>query len=124
MIERKKKICKSCQTSQFLFSKGFCGTCWAKNYKKPIKKVSEGQKELNQLYSIVAKKFKEDNPICQAKLQGCTHNTTDCHHIVSRSDKSKMLDTSNFMALCSNCHRFAHLEPEKARELGMIKSKL
>ena len=35
MIQRKKKICKSCGNEDFIFSKGMCKFCASKNYKVP-----------------------------------------------------------------------------------------
>ena len=35
MIQRKKKICKSCGNEDFIFSKGMCKFCASKNYKAP-----------------------------------------------------------------------------------------
>ena len=35
MIQRKKKICKSCGNEYFIFSKGMCKFCASKNYKAP-----------------------------------------------------------------------------------------
>lgn len=110
MIKRKKKICESCKDERYIFSKRMCLFCYNKNFvKKPIQKKNtpipkrskKGIKE-DRIYYKLAKKFKEDNPYCKAKLNGCTHLTTDVHHMKSRGINLNKIEY--WLPLCRNCH--------------------
>ena len=52
MIQQKKKICKNCQTEQYIFSKGRCQKCATIEDSKPLKRCStiKKQTEKNKLY--------------------------------------------------------------------------
>lgn len=43
-MQQKKKICKSCQTEQYLFSKGRCKICTGKEDQKPLQRTQIKQK--------------------------------------------------------------------------------
>ena len=48
---------------------------------------------------------------------------TDVHHLAGRGgDDPHRL--ANLMGLCSGCHRRAHGEPEWARSVGLMRSRL
>ena len=52
MIQQKKKICKNCQTEQYIFSKGRCQRCATIEDSKPLKRGStiKKQTEKNKSY--------------------------------------------------------------------------
>jgi hypothetical protein len=52
MIQQKKKICKNCQTEQYIFSKGRCQRCATIEDSKPLKRGStiKKQTEKNKIY--------------------------------------------------------------------------
>ena len=52
MIQRKKKICKSCGNEDFIFSKGMCKFCASKNYKAPstIIKPKKNKMDLDNFF--------------------------------------------------------------------------
>lgn len=52
MIKQKKKICKNCQTEQYIFSKGRCQRCATIEDSKPLKRGStiKKQTEKNKSY--------------------------------------------------------------------------
>lgn len=89
-----------------------------------IKQVSDKQAKLNALYSVAARKFKEDNPLCQVRFSVCTGQTEDVHHPYSGKDRaSHFLDTTTYIAICRACHQHLHdgVSDAKARELGLKK---
>ena len=45
MIQQKKKICKNCQTEQYIFSKGRCQRCATIEDSKPLKRGSTIKKQ-------------------------------------------------------------------------------
>ena len=47
MIQRKKKICKSCGNEDFIFSKGMCKFCASKNYKVPSPSVKPKKNKMD-----------------------------------------------------------------------------
>lgn len=71
-------------------------------YKMP--KVSDIQKDLNAIYSIIAPKFKLQNPECAAKLPGCTHKTEEIHHKYGR-EGVWLICIANCISICRSCHQ-------------------
>jgi hypothetical protein len=90
---------------------------------KPIKKVSDKQKKINAAYTILRKQFLKNHPNCQAQLEGCTYQATDCHHSKGRTG-SNMLDETTYIALCHNCHVKVELSPTMAKLLGLSQNRL
>lgn len=118
MIERKLKHCPGKDHMAYLFSGGLCKACWQAKKAKPIKKVSDKHKEILDLYKIVNGKFKEANPLCQAKLKGCTIHTESTHHKKGKNSKEDWLNVKYFMATCNHCHRIIEDMGEEVYELG------
>lgn len=73
-------------------------------------------------YSALRKKFLEDRPFCEAKLEGCTRVATDLHH--SRGRGIYFLDLKTFKAMCANCHGIVERKPKMAKKKGLSKSRL
>lgn len=73
-------------------------------------------------YRSLAREFIMNNPLCQAKIySGCTGMATECHHVKGRTE-SLLTDTSNFLAVCHNCHHYIHnVNPKLAKEKGYLK---
>lgn len=125
-IELKLKIYKECGDPKILFSHGMCKWCASKRDKKPkefkpysIPKMSK-KRELEQAeYLPLRKQFLIDNPICQARLNGCVIKSY-VHHRLGRTVKL-FLDVTNFMALCRSCHSKVHtkLSADDAKALGL-----
>lgn len=120
MINRKKKICVSCNTEQYIFSKGKCNTCYLKDKKyslssfSPINKENKKTKERREKYKAIAKALLEKNPnceICKVAL------ATDIHHKENRLGDNLY---NNLMCLCRNCHQDLHLRPKWAKENGYL----
>ena len=118
------KTCKSPKCSYNVFSKGYCKYHWNIEYGKPIKKISDKQKEIIDEYKIVRDAYMKKNIVCEANFIGCTGLATQCHHKIPKHSKKTWLDDSEFMAVCFNCHDYIHVHDEEARKLGYLKSKL
>ncbi len=86
---------------------------------KPVKKVSESRaKELTE-YPKLKRQYLEHKMICEIRLEGCTKNATEIHH-VSLSAKN-FLNTNTWMGSCQSCHRAAeNLSSEQRRSLGLL----
>lgn len=52
MIQQKKKICKNCQTEQYIFSKGRCQRCATIEDSKPLKRGSTIKKQTEKNKAI------------------------------------------------------------------------
>lgn len=83
--------------------------------KKRAKQVRE--------YSKLREKFLTENPICQAGIEGCTHQATEVHHQEGRIGE-RLTDVSKFLATCHNCHVVITHDPKMALEKGLSKSRL
>ena len=56
-------------------------------------------------------------------IEHCTREMTDVHHIAGRGG-SQPHRLSNLVGLCAEHHRWVHANPEKARDLGLMRSRL
>lgn len=88
-----------------------------------IKKVSKERAKQNRKYTPIKKKFLADNPTCEARLDGCTGQSTDLHHAAGRSGK-QLLKVDDFIALCRNCHDKMEILDKEARAAGLKKTRL
>lgn len=128
MIKKKKKLCNNCNTEKFIWKndKGnrYCKDCWYKSKKpkakqlnkKPINKKSKKMITLDGAYSLLRKKFMEDNPMCQAALPGCTQQSTDVHHKRGRGEWYLIVKT--WLSVCRQCHIYIEEHPIEAKQLG------
>ena len=116
MIKQKKKICLGCNTPQYIFSWGKCKTCYNKEYKKPIKKISEkglkkkklkteNTKLVHQvMYNWWLKQSKNECMSCGCKLPKEFH-TWMVDHLLEKSNYEEFdKDERNFFLCCLDCH--------------------
>jgi hypothetical protein len=94
-----------------------------KTYPKRIANTSKKRAKQNRKYTPIKKKFLADNPTCQARLDGCTGQSTDLHHAAGRSGK-QLLKVDDFIALCRNCHDKMEILDKEARAAGLKKTRL
>ncbi len=101
MIQRKKKICKGCDTEQYLFSKGYCQRCAPK---KQIKKQNKNAKRNQDFYNKAlleseGKKCEE----CDCEIP--FPSATNVSHIVTKGSNSFVRSHPlNYFYLCHGCH--------------------
>lgn len=130
-IKPKKKICVSCNTEQFIFSKGMCKGCASKTYKKPEykplqartplkvgkglskgkrhsdanKKLREGYAEFFQKHISIIKSGKRTCANCGDRLQGIAGEVA---HILDKQMHPEIsTDDQNVIYLCmwgNGCH--------------------
>lgn len=91
--------------------------------KKPIKCISDKQKERLKQYRIVRDAYMKLHPVCQAQLDCCTQVATDLHHMKDRCG-SNLTDTNYFKAVCRSCHTFITEHSDIAKELGLSFNRL
>ncbi len=132
-MQKKKKLCNGpCNSLQYIWKnaggKKFCIRCWSaqsKSNTKPTvvrKKIAaRSSKKIKQdaLYSLLRRKFLEENPMCQARVLGkCTRIASQVHHKKGRIGKL-YLDTSKWLAICHECHTWATEFSKEAIEMGI-----
>ena len=127
MIKPKKKICSKCQQEKFIWKREgkniYCQYCW-NTIKTPakVKRVSDKRAIADTVYTKLRKIFLTKHPFCQIKIDKCTGASSEVHHVHCGADREKYyLDTKTWLAGCSNCHKWVHLHPKEAKELGFIK---
>ncbi|MDY3328181.1 HNH endonuclease signature motif containing protein [Riemerella anatipestifer] len=98
------KTCETPGCNYPVFSKRRCKKHWAIMYGKPIKKVSEKQRETLSKYKTVRAKYLEEHLWCEAKLEDCTKKATEIHHKKGKDNALLWTDTKYFMPICRNCH--------------------
>ena len=96
-----------------------------KKPKRSISPVSEKRKEDVELYSFLAKKFKEENKKCMVCK---TKDTVDLHHVrgkIGYHDEwarwvgvHALLDIRYWITVCRDCHNEVEQNPEWAYENG------
>lgn len=90
---------------------------------KSISPISKKRRVEMDEYSKRRNLFLIAHPKCEAKLVGCTGQSTDVHHTEGRVGEN-YLNMSKWKALCRNCHSWVETHPEEAKELGLSSSRL
>lgn len=81
-----------------------------KNKPKNDKKLPSKELQQYQFW------LKENNPQCQAKLNGCEHQTIEAHHVLFGSFGADK-DDRYLLCVCRNCHEWAHKNKTLSQEL-------
>lgn len=61
-------------------------------------------------------------PRCQVDALGCTGRSTQVHEKLTRASGGSILDESNCVAVCANCHPWIHSHPALATSRGLLVS--
>lgn len=129
VIKIKKKICDKCEKMTFIWvnrgGKKLCKKCAATGvdikptYKaKSIAPRSQKRAIQEKEYSTKRKIFLQNNPMCQAHIQGiCVSLASECHHKRGRVG-ADLINETLFLALCHNCHEYIERERSWAIEMG------
>jgi len=92
---------------------------------EPPKKISPVSRKMRVVMDEYSKKraaFLIVHPYCQAKLQGCTKDSTEVHHKEGRGEQHNNFST--WLAVCRSCHQWIEMHPLEAKELGLSSSRL
>jgi hypothetical protein len=123
-MQRKKKRCSVCTQERYLYKNRMCLSCYRKIHPdefkinqstKPIKKVSEKQKDRNFKYKRLREDYIKNNPICE--FEDCNKPVQEVHHKSGRIGKSMFQD---FMSVCSDHHFYIHNHPEESYLKGYL----
>ena len=87
--------------------------------RSPIRSKSKKLTKEERLYNRMRIPWLEKRPVCEARYEGCTHRSTDVHHIKGRG--IWLLIKEWWLAVCRNCHEHIHKHPKQAREDGFLK---
>ncbi len=83
-----------------------------------IPQRSEKQLSRDIAYAKLRKKWLPEHQLCEAKLKGCTRQSTQVHHRQGRMG-DLLTDTSKWLAVCWSCHNFITEHSNEAFELGL-----
>lgn len=101
MITRKKKVCKGCNTEQYIFSKGYCQRCTPK---KPVKPKNKNAGTNQKFYEVALLESKDktcENCDCEIPFP----SATNISHIISKGANSFVRSHPlNYFYLCHMCH--------------------
>lgn len=78
------------------------------------------RKQAKARRELVAKVLSE-RPWCEAKMDGCTFRSEECHEVLSRARGGDFLNEDEILALCGSCHRRVTREPMLAHSLGLLR---
>ena len=120
----KAKTCKHEGCSNPVWSQGMCQ--WHKPKKPlksnsaplkktPIKRISDKRKKQEAAYSVLRKKYLEDNPRCEI----CGSPASQIHHKWHRENE-RLNDTKYWMSVDDKCHKMIHRNPEDSYRLGYL----
>ena len=124
------KICDGCGEQRYIWKNiiidgvrnKLCQRCASNRSTKPtVTKIAprspKRQKEETE-YNKRAKKFKEDNPLCQIGIPGvCTHKTQDVHHEGGK-ENNLLLKEEWWRASCRACHEWVTVNTQAAIDMG------
>lgn len=114
---RKKKTCKKCNSSNYIFGKGLCINCY-KSQLKSIKKVSQNHKVKTLKYSELRDDYLDQHKVCEC----CgVKPSIEIHHKAGRDGNNLF---QHFLAVCRTCHNFIENNPTWAKENGFSISRL
>lgn len=124
MIPRRKKLCKGCQTQQYLFGGGYCLPCYnreraierfkdssdtlpplkGKKRFSGVKKRSEKREEQEKVYGKI-RPTNERCFFCDGKFK--KKETPDRHHLIGR-DGSNLTNPKYIVNVHRRCHAMYH----------------
>lgn len=90
---------------------------------KRVKRVSTKRAKQLAEYHKLRGVFLQTHPNCKACLplnMDRPARASDIHHVAGRIG-AKLLDESDWLAVCRPCHDFIHRNPLLARKLGLLK---
>lgn len=129
------KICSGCGYSKVIFKnvtedgerRQYCQTCAPKKTAVSLKKTpkrlvtrSKSKQAQDRIYSSKRKVYLIKHPLCQMAIHNCTNEATEIHHAAYRTGDN-YLNEETWFATCNSCHKWVHLNPKEARELGFLK---
>ena len=68
----------------------------------------------------VRRSYLLEHPTCEARVEGCTWLAVHVHHRLPTGIGGALLDLSNLVAVCRNCHEWIHQRPARARQIGLL----
>jgi len=125
MIPRKKKICKSCQKEDYIFSQGKCVRCAKNSYEKTAKVSDKGKESIkaSKIYyqvQIDTNKVKNKGKcICEECNKEIKEpKGRNVSHIISAgANKALYLEPLNSFILCVSCHNRWEFEDRQAMNI-------
>ena len=86
-------------------------------------RIKPRSKKMTQLYRERRKlvsRLLQEKPMCEARVPDvCTGKSVDLHEVLARSQGGSILDPSNIMCVCRECHDFIGREVKQATEMGL-----
>ncbi len=68
----------------------------------------------------LVEKLLKEHPQCEAQVPDvCTGKSVDLHEVLARSQGGSILDPSNIICVCRECHDFIGREVKLATEMGL-----
>lgn len=97
---------------------------WKPKPPKPIAKHSKRRAKQEREYLTKSRpEFLEANPWCMAKVKCQGLPAVEVHHPEGRIE-DLLNDQSKFIGLCVECHRWAEMNPEAAKKIGISHNRL
>lgn len=85
---------------------------------KPIRQRSAKMEAIYEVRRELVEKILEERPWCERCLKA---RSQDCHEKLTRSRGGSIIDESNIVAICRNCHEWIHSHPREATAEGWLR---
>jgi len=136
-MQQRLKTCDNCSKERPIWKiltenggrKRLCRVCWnllrpgkPTTRQKNIRPRSQKRTKEEKLYSAKRVIFLLENPMCQAKLAGCTLKSTEVHHRAGRMEEN-YLDIMKWLPTCRSCHDWVTTHNPEAIELGLSETR-
>jgi len=102
-------------------------TCFDSPFCRRVKKVkkiyrlrpfSKKRADINKVYSVEAKKFREENPLCRINSPVCIINTQGVHHVKGKATVQLLMDKKFWKPSCNPCNGYIEDHSQWAQENG------
>ena len=96
----------------------------------PLRRVSKKRAKVQRQRSAMVGRELDRRPTCEVGNMlylwengpYCLARASELHEPLTRARGGSILDPHNTIAVCRNCHRWIHDNPQSAPQLGLLKS--
>ena len=88
-----------------------------------MRQISKKQSANLRIYKKVREIYLNNNPNCEAKLQGCSYEATEIHHKAGKTG-DLLFNTKYFLAVCRTCHNWIEGNPKEAKQMNLSVDRL
>jgi len=122
MIQQKKKICKNCQTEQYIFSKGRCQRCATIEDSKPLKRGSTINKQTEKNNTYRKSQYEIREVYFSYHIANCRVSEEDGQIIYNptRANIAHIIDKGRHKSVQSHLDNFIYLTMQQHTDFDKL----